>query len=95
MHFELGLAAGDYWNVLVGMYDNTPGNLRIGHQCDFQEIIGMGIEVTHAFLHAIDTTWNLGSKQWVSADAPRPPALPGTAFRAPSRYVMGRPPALG
>jgi hypothetical protein len=80
-----GDAAGDYWNVLVGSYDHGKGNLRLGHQCDFQEIIGGPDEFTHAYLYAIDTEWQLGTKAWISAD------LPGPSVFAPlSRYAMRR-----
>jgi len=83
-----GKAAGDFWTVVVGMYDHAPGNLRFGHQCDFKEILGMSDEATHAYLYTIDTTWNLGTKQWIGADAPSPPLAPGTPPRPPSRYTL-------
>ena len=83
----LTAAAGDYWNVKVGMYDHGKGNLRHGHQCDFQELIGLSDEEEHAFLFTIDTMWRLGTKEWTSVDVPEEP---GAFFTPSNRYSIRR-----
>lgn len=87
----LTAAAGDFWAVHIGMYDHGKGNLRIGHQCDFQQIIGCGDEEEHAFLYTIDAMWNLGTKEWIGVDVPEPPPLPGKFFSHSNRYRIRRP----
>ncbi|KRE90823.1 hypothetical protein ASG87_01420 [Frateuria sp. Soil773] len=83
-------AVGDFWNVRLGMYDHGKGNLRIGHQCDFQEILGLDGEAEHAFLYTIDSMWNLGTKEWTCADVPEVPLPPGQFFAPRNRYKMRR-----
>lgn len=83
----LTVAAGDFWNVRVGMYDHSKGNLRHGHQCDFQELIGLSEEEEHAFLFTIDSMWGLGTKEWTSVDVPE---NAGALFIQGSRYSMRR-----
>lgn len=83
----LTAAAGDFWSVKVGMYDHGKGNLRHGHQCDFQELIGLSEEEEHAFLFTIDNMWQLGTKEWTSVDAPEEP---GAFFAPTSRYSIRR-----
>jgi hypothetical protein len=80
-------AAGDFWTVRVGMYDHSKGNLRVGHQCDFQELVGLNDEEEHAFLFTIDTMWGLGTKEWTSVDVPEEP---GAFFNPSNRYSMRR-----
>jgi hypothetical protein len=87
---RLTRAAPDSWSVRVGMYDHSPGNLRQGHQCDFQSLIGLGEEAEHAFLYTIDTMWNLGTKSWGSIDVPAPPLPSGAFFEPRHRYIMRR-----
>lgn len=84
----LTAAAGDCWNVRLGMYDHAPGNLRRGHQCDFQEIVGIGDEAEHAFLFTIDTMWKLGTKNWTSVDAPKVSSPPGIFVATEDRYRL-------
>ena len=38
---NLTQAAGDSWEVKIGMFDHTPGNLHIGLQCEFCELLGL------------------------------------------------------
>ncbi len=96
LHNLTGLSAGDYWNIEIGMYDHSHGNLRLGHQCDFKNILGMGDEEEHAHLFVIDSRWKLGTKRWVAADVPDAPVPPGQLFALPNRYEMrGRRPNLG
>lgn len=76
---------GDVWNVRVGMFDNSIGSLRSAHQCEFEEILGLHDEKTHAYLLSIDSMWLLGTKTWQSADIPSPPLPPGKFF-ANDRY---------
>ncbi|WP_152754278.1 hypothetical protein [Burkholderia cepacia] len=96
LHKLTGLSAGDYWTVRIGMYDHSPGSLRSGHQCDFQNILGMGEEEEHAHLFAIDSQWKLGTKRWIPADSPVEPVRPGQLFAAPNRYeIEGHRPNLG
>ncbi|MET4675877.1 MULTISPECIES: hypothetical protein [unclassified Luteibacter] len=84
-------AAGDFWSVTLGMFDHTPGNLHRGHQCNFQEIIGLGAEAEHALLFTIDHRWKLGTKEWINIDRPDRPRTPGVFFSADDRYWMRRP----
>ena len=85
---SLTQAAGDFWDVRVGMLDHSPNSLRTGHQCDFQEIIGLAEEATHAYLLTIDGMWKLGTKEWRGVSTPTVPLPPGTFFSAPNRYVV-------
>lgn len=48
-------------------------------------------EVTHAFLSAIDSQWQLGTKEWGSIDVPEPPLPAGNLFTESNRYRMRRP----
>ncbi|MEB2122849.1 hypothetical protein VDS34_06050 [Xanthomonas campestris pv. campestris] len=87
-------ASNDFWNVRVGMYDHSEGNLHVGNQCDFQNITGLNGEEQHAFLFTIDGIWGLGTKEWGSIDMPEPPLpppLPGKFFTDSNRYRMRRP----
>lgn len=81
-------AAGDFWDVRVGMFDHSPSSLRTGHQCDFQEIIGLPEDATHAYLLAIDGMWNLGTKEWRGINAPDESPPPGMLFPKSNRYVV-------
>jgi hypothetical protein len=85
---SLTQAAGDFWDVRVGMFDHSPHSLRTGHQCDFQEIIGLSNEATHAYLLAIDGMWNLGTKEWRGLSTPTLPLPPETFFSPPNRYIV-------
>lgn len=85
---SLTQAAGDFWDVRVGMFDHSPNNLRIGHQCDFQEILGLAEDATHAYLLSIDGMWNLGTKEWRGVSTPVEPLATGTSFSRPNRYVV-------
>lgn len=88
---NLTSAAGDCWVVKVGMYDHGKGNLRIGHQCDFQEIVGLGDEAEHAFLFSIDAMWSLGTKEWMGEGQPPKSISKGLFLDAHDRYTMRRP----
>lgn len=88
---NLTSAAGDYWAVNVGMYDHGKGNLRIGHQCDFQEIVRLGDEAEHAFLFSIDAMWNLGTKEWIGEGQAPKAVSKGLFFDAHDIYKMRRP----
>lgn len=85
---RLSKASGDFWSVRVGMYDHSPGNLRTGHQCDFEEIIGSSAEETHAYLFTIDTTWKLGTKEWQGIETSESATQPATFFSPSERYRM-------
>jgi len=85
---KLTQAAGDFWDVRVGMFDHSPNSLRTGHQCDFQEILGLAEDATHAYLLAIDGMWNLGTKEWVGVDTPAQLLPPGTVSPQRNRYTM-------
>ena len=85
---SLTQAAGDFWDVRVGMFDHSPNNLRIGHQCDFQDILGLAEDATHAYLLAIDGMWNLGTKEWRGVDTTAELLPPETLFSRPNRSVV-------
>lgn len=90
------LSAGDAWIIEVGMYDHSPGNLRIGHQCEFKNLLGLSAEETHANLFSIDSRWCLGTKQWIAVDAPKTPTSTLEFFSRSNRYkLMGHRPATG
>jgi len=84
---KLTAAAGDYWNVEVGMIDTTPGNLKVLHQCDFLEILGSGDAET-AFFFLISAAWKLGTKVYPSIDIPPPPPPPLPRFFNTNRYLV-------
>lgn len=89
---KLTEAAGDCWQVDVGMFDHHPGNLALLHQCDFREIIG-GQDADRAFLFTIDAMWSLGTKEWRSIDD-QPISLPPGQFFPNldrERYHLDRP----
>lgn len=64
---KLSTAAQDCWQVEVGQFDRTEGNLKVQHQCDFQNIVG-GYDADVAYLFTIDAMWSLGTKEWRSVD---------------------------
>jgi hypothetical protein len=64
---KLSAAAHDCWQVEVGLFDRTEGNLKALHQCDFQSLIG-GCDADIAYLFTIDAMWSLGTKEWRSVD---------------------------
>lgn len=83
-------AIGDFWDVDVGMYDHSEGNLRKGEQCQFYELTGHHWEQGHAFLYLLDATWRLGTKCWNAADAPVEPYEPSAWLDPTPRYEMPR-----
>lgn len=86
---KLSQASGDYWNVIVGMYDHGEGNLYRGHQCQFKEIIAASEEATHAYLFTIDSTWRLGTKEWDGILASDAKGKQNTFWGKSNRYKMG------
>lgn len=84
----LSQASGDFWHVVVGMYDHSEGNLRQGLQCEFEGIIGGSDEVTHAYLFTIDSIWKLGTKEWESIGAPEVKSEPNVFWSKGDRYKM-------
>lgn len=81
-------AAGDFWDIRVGMFDHSPHSLQTGHQCDFQEIIGLSEGETHAYLLSIDGMWKLGTKDWQGVVTAVPPTPSGAFFSMPNRYLI-------
>lgn len=67
---KLSAAAQDFWNVEVGLFDRTEGNLKTQNQCDFQNLVGTR-DADVAFMFTIDAMWSLGTKEWRSVDEPR------------------------
>lgn len=67
---KLSAAAQDCWQVEVGIFDRSEGNLKTQHQCDFQSIVG-GYDADVAYLFTIDAMWSLGTKEWRSIDEAR------------------------
>lgn len=67
---KLSAAAQDCWQVELGLFDRTEGNLKVQHQCDFQSIVG-GSDADVAYLFTIDAMWSLGTKEWRSVDEAR------------------------
>jgi hypothetical protein len=80
---KLSAAAGDRWQVEVGMFDRTEGNLKVMHQCDFQSIVG-GYDADHAFLFTIDSMWSLGTKEWQCVGEPKPKPSEGQFWGSPA-----------
>jgi len=78
------LIHGDWWGCEVGMFDNQVTSLRTQHQCDFGSLVYADSTTAHAFLLTIDQMWQLGTKEYVAADAPDRP-------RSGSRYRLLRP----
>lgn len=85
---DLTKAVGDVWDIRVGMFDHSPNSLRTGQQCDFQGILGLAEDATHAYLLAIDGMWRLGSKEWRGIAAREGPLPPGKFFSTNNRYVV-------
>lgn len=64
---KLSAAAQDFWNVEVGLFDRTEGNLKVQDQCDFQNLVGTR-DADVAYMFTIDAMWSLGTKEWRSVD---------------------------
>lgn len=80
---KLSAAAQDYWQVEVGQFDRTEGNLKVQHQCDFQSLFG-GYDADFAYAFAIDGMWSLGTKAWRSVDEARSKILNEPFWGTPS-----------
>ncbi|SDD56475.1 hypothetical protein SAMN05192589_107124 [Paracidovorax valerianellae] len=85
---SLTAAAGDYWDVRVGMFDRSPGSMRDGHQCEFEGITGLADHMLHAYLLVIDDMWKLGTKVWQGVSSPEKAQPPRQFFTDADRYVV-------
>jgi len=93
---KLSAAAQDYWQVEVGLFDRSEGNLKVQHQCDFQSLVG-GADADIAYLFMIDAMWSLGTKEWRSVDQVPSKAPNESYWGTPSdarRYVDLRKPRV-
>lgn len=81
-----GLAAGDFWQPEIGMYDRS--GLQTWHQCDFKNLLGLPKEEEMAYLFSIDSRWTLGTKQWIGVDAPEGEKPVGRSVSGANRYII-------
>lgn len=84
----LTATTGDWWVLRIGIFDRSPHSLRTRHQCDFEEIVGLSDEATHAYLYSINDMWNLGTKEWRGVNYRAPATTQPGQFFLPERYVV-------